>query len=90
VLIPTGAFLIDERKDISALSSERVFLIKMGGNCMAKETKKMTKVQDLEISSEVMDIIEKAIRDIFHGSVTLIVQDSHIVQIEKNEKIKLC
>lgn len=57
---------------------------------MAKETKKMTKVQDLEISSEVMDIIEKAIRDIFHGSVTLIVQDSHIVQIEKNEKIKLC
>lgn len=57
---------------------------------MGKENKKITNVQEIEISSEVMDMIEKAIRDIYHGSVTLIVQDSHLVQIEKNEKIKLC
>lgn len=57
---------------------------------MVKESRKTTKIQDLEITSEVMDTIEKAIRDIYHGSVTLVVQDSHIVQIEKNEKIKLC
>lgn len=52
--------------------------------------KKTTHVQELEITSEVMELIEKAIRGIYHGSVTLVVQDSHVVQIEKNEKIKLC
>jgi hypothetical protein len=57
---------------------------------MKKDSKKTTNIQELEIASEVMEIIEKSIRDIYHGSVTLVVQDSHIVQIEKNEKIKLC
>ncbi|MCE5284234.1 MAG: YezD family protein [Pelosinus sp.] len=56
---------------------------------MGKEIKN-TNVQKLDITSELMDSIEKAIRDISHGSVTLIVQDSCVVQIEKQEKIKLC
>lgn len=42
------------------------------------------------ITPEVLDLIEKAIKTTFHGSVTLIVQDSRVIQIEKNEKIRLC
>ncbi|MCE5284983.1 MAG: YezD family protein [Pelosinus sp.] len=57
---------------------------------MGKDNKKTTNIRELEITSEVMELIEKSIRGIYHGSVTLVVQDSHIVQIEKNEKIKLC
>lgn len=49
-----------------------------------------TNVQELELDSELMAFIELSIREIAHGSITLIVQDSHLVQIEKNEKIKLC
>lgn len=52
--------------------------------------KNNTNVQELELDSELMAFIELSIREIAHGSITLIVQDSHLVQIEKNEKIKLC
>jgi hypothetical protein len=33
---------------------------------MGKDSKKTTSVQELEVSSEVMEIIEKAIRDTYH------------------------
>ncbi|MGI6091641.1 MAG: YezD family protein [Veillonellaceae bacterium] len=45
---------------------------------------------NLEIPEEVLDIIEKAIDGIDFGSVTLIVQDSRVIQIERVEKIRLC
>lgn len=57
---------------------------------MEKEQKNNTNVQNLEIHSKFMDMIEAAIRSTSHGAVTLIVQDSRVVQIEKDEKIKLC
>ncbi len=38
---------------------------------------------------EVLAKIERAINDTRHGSVTLIVQDSRIIQIDKLEKIRL-
>jgi hypothetical protein len=56
---------------------------------MGKEIKN-TNIKKLDITSELMDSIEKAIRETLHGSITLIVQDSCVVQIEKQEKIKLC
>ncbi|WP_083998230.1 YezD family protein [Caryophanon tenue] len=33
--------------------------------------------------------LRKLLRDLQYGSVTLVVQDNYIVQIEKNEKIRL-
>lgn len=33
--------------------------------------------------------LRKLLRDIQYGSITLVVQDNYIVQIEKNEKIRL-
>lgn len=33
--------------------------------------------------------IEELIKTIKYGSITIIVQDEHVVQIEKNEKIRL-
>lgn len=44
---------------------------------------------DLMIPAEVSDIIEKASEGIGFGSVTLVVQDSRAIQIEKVEKIRL-
>ena len=54
---------------------------------MGNFNKNNTNVQELELDSELMAFIELSIREIAHGSITLIVQDSHLVQIEKNEKI---
>lgn len=44
----------------------------------------------LEISADILDIIEKAIDGIEFGSITLIVQDSKVIQIERTEKLRLC
>lgn len=40
------------------------------------------------ISGEVLDLIEQAIKEINFGSVTLVLQDSRIIQMEKLEKIR--
>ena len=37
-----------------------------------------------------LDLVVSAVRDIFFGAVTLVVQDAKIIQIEKLEKIRLC
>ena len=34
--------------------------------------------------------IERAIRTVGYGSIMIVVQDARVVQIEINEKIKLC
>lgn len=40
-------------------------------------------------SRELESKIRAALRDIRFGTVTLVIQDSHVVQIDKNEKIRL-
>lgn len=40
------------------------------------------------ISEEVLGLIEQAVKDICFGSVTLVIQDSRIIQMEKLEKIR--
>ncbi len=40
------------------------------------------------ISEEVLGLIEQAIKDINFGSVTLVLQDSRVIQMEKLEKIR--
>lgn len=40
-------------------------------------------------SSELETRIRAALRDIRFGTVTLIVQDGRVIQIDKNEKIRL-
>lgn len=41
-------------------------------------------------SDAALDLIEQAIRDISFGSLTLVVQDSKVIQLEKLEKIRIC
>ncbi|GEM_PF-860693 len=36
-----------------------------------------------------LDQVEAAIRSIQHGVVQIIIQDGHVIQIEKTEKIRL-
>lgn len=45
--------------------------------------------QEVNNLSEVIEQVEKLIVSTYHGSVTLIVQDSRLIQIERNEKIRL-
>lgn len=40
-------------------------------------------------SKEVLERLIRYIKDIRFGSVTVIIQDGKIVQIEKNEKVRL-
>lgn len=42
-----------------------------------------------DIAKEVLALIEQAVMEINFGSVTLILQDSRIIQMEKLEKIRL-
>ena len=41
------------------------------------------------ISEQILAYIEQAVRDISFGSITLIVQDFRLIQMEKLEKIRL-
>ena len=41
------------------------------------------------ITEEVLGLIEQAVKNINFGSVTLVLQDSRIIQMEKLEKIRL-
>jgi len=36
-----------------------------------------------------LENIKKILTSMSHGSVTLVIQDNYVVQIEKNEKIRL-
>lgn len=40
------------------------------------------------VTEEVLVLIEQAVKDISFGSVTLVLQDSRIIQMEKLEKIR--
>lgn len=41
------------------------------------------------IDSAALDKVELLINSTFHGSVTFIIQDSCVIQIERNEKLRL-
>jgi hypothetical protein len=41
------------------------------------------------IPQQVLEVIEASIHEIQFGSITLIIQDAHIIQLEKHEKIRL-
>ena len=38
---------------------------------------------------ETIEKIKETIASVNYGTVTLVIQDGHVVQIEKNEKIRL-
>ena len=40
-------------------------------------------------SQDILDRLMQYIKDIKFGSVTVVIQDGKIVQIEKNEKVRL-
>ncbi len=42
-----------------------------------------------EWSSELEQKVREALRSIRYGTVTLVIQDGHVIQIDKNEKIRL-
>ncbi|MER2028217.1 MAG: YezD family protein [Solibacillus sp.] len=46
----------------------------------------MTKSKDI---SETIEKIKDTVASVKYGTVTLVIQDGHVVQIEKNEKIRL-
>lgn len=60
------------------------------GVSMANMKKNADGAQQEVVPQAIMDQIEKVINSTLHGSVTLIVQDSRIIQIERVEKIRLC
>lgn len=37
---------------------------------------------------EVSKVIEEMLKDISYGSITLVVQDGKVIQLEKNEKVR--
>lgn len=41
------------------------------------------------VDNEVLNIIKQKIENIEYGSVTVVIQDSRIVQLETNEKTRL-
>jgi hypothetical protein len=48
----------------------------------------MTKQKDTNID-ETIDKIKETVASVKFGTVTLVIQDGYVVQIEKNEKIRL-
>ncbi|AMO86266.1 hypothetical protein B857_01351 [Solibacillus isronensis B3W22] len=46
----------------------------------------MTKSNDI---NETIEKIKETVASVKYGTVTLVIQDGHVVQIEKNEKIRL-
>ena len=55
---------------------------------LPKDNKTVIKSKKNPVSSCVMDQIISILNNTFHGNVVLIYQDSRLVQIERNEKIK--
>lgn len=49
----------------------------------------MSDITANQTEREHIQIVERLISNLQYGSVTLIVQDGKVVQIEKNEKVRL-
>ena len=50
---------------------------------------KTAKDINANVNKEVVPIIKKYLDDLRYGYITLVVQDGVIIQVEKNEKIRL-
>jgi Uncharacterized small protein len=63
----------------------------MNRSCLKKEEKWGVGLKDEKIKSGNVSIkdIEEMVRSIKYGSITIVIQDGIIVQIEKNEKIRI-
>lgn len=46
-------------------------------------------IKNIGLTKEQLNNIQKIVSEIKYGSVTLIIQDGVLLQIEKNEKIRL-
>lgn len=55
---------------------------------MIKSEKRFPQKEEV-ISDEALDKIERAFQGLQQGTITLIIQDSRVIQLEKNEKIRL-
>lgn len=51
---------------------------------------KQEPVSSKHFSAAGLELIEEAVQAISFGSLTLVVQDSKVIQIEKLEKIRIC
>lgn len=60
----------------------RYLYVYIGGDCVAVNSKELTENKKLE---EILKMVEK----IRYGSITLIIQDGVIIQVDKNEKIRI-
>lgn len=60
----------------------RYLYVHIGGDCVAVNSKELTENKKLE---EILKMVEK----IRYGSITLIIQDGVIIQVDKNEKIRI-
>lgn len=60
----------------------------ISGGSIAMEIKN-TSYESRAISKDKLKILLESLESIKYGSVTLVVQDGVVVQIEKNEKIRL-
>ena len=56
---------------------------------MTKAMNKPASKSEEVISGEVLEKIEQSFQGMLHGTITLIIQDSRIIQLEKHEKIRL-
>lgn len=51
--------------------------------------KKITKIEDGIIDAKILEEIINSVKELDYGNVTLVIQDSKIVQIHKTEKRKV-
>ncbi|WP_202820032.1 YezD family protein [Calderihabitans maritimus] len=58
----------------------------MGGR--AGEKGRMS--EEFELPPEIIREIVRAVGAVKYGTVTIIIQDSRVVQIDKTEKVRLC
>jgi hypothetical protein len=49
----------------------------------------MEATQDVDRTSEALDRIARALRGLCYGTVTAVVQDGVVVQVERTEKIRI-
>lgn len=53
------------------------------------ENTKTVKTSRTDLEKDVVPIVKKYLNELKYGYITLVVQDGVIIQVEKNEKIRL-
>ncbi|MBE6050312.1 MAG: DUF2292 domain-containing protein [Clostridium sp.] len=49
----------------------------------------MDKFKEKKLTDEYLSVVQDIVKDIKYGTVTLIIQDGVVLQIDKSEKIRL-